>query len=277
MSQSEEFGEFEARGRLFTLLYDEAKRAIEGAKSEPAADNRRTAFRVSISAIETLIFWLKSGVLAVEDSEAVFTRAELALLYEEGYRLDGEGSVKTETRFIPLAQNLLFTWKMLLRGTPKTSLHPDVSRSEWRDFKASISIRHRITHPRTLADLDVSPADLETLSRSIDWVFHSTIKIFAVCRVVARRESDCVELESSLTDNAKTFLVQATEILDETLPHENDIIDMNISAEVASILKQLKLITEENGRLTFTRKAAIYMEWRKRKHGQEKSPTNPKE
>lgn len=272
MKQSEDFGEFDARGELFTLLRDEARRVIERAKSEPAVENRRAAFRVSISAIESLVYWLKYVVLSREDSETVFTRAELALLNEEEYHLNSRGSVKTGTRFISLAQNLLFTWNMLLRGVPKTRSHPDVSRSEWCDFKTSIGVRHRITHPRTLADLDVSPTDLEVLSRSVEWVLSASLEIIVLRVLVAEQENDCAELESNLPDRAKALLDHANTVFEERIPHEDSIIDMNIGADLVPILERFELLTGENGRPAFTRKAAIYMEWRKRKHDQERPP-----
>jgi hypothetical protein len=45
----------------------------------------------------------------------------------------------------------------------------DQSGDGWPSFKASIKLRNRITHPKRLADFNVSDEEVRTLHRAVEW------------------------------------------------------------------------------------------------------------
>jgi len=128
---------------------------------DPSVYNKRVVFRVAFSAIEGLIFMLKTQLLdGLPIEEGTYSLAEIALLREEGYQLDNRGNTVVRTQFLRAADNLLFTWKMYFRGIlPEFAV--DLSGSGWNSFMLSALSANRITHPRSSSDLELTDDDVK--------------------------------------------------------------------------------------------------------------------
>jgi hypothetical protein len=99
----------------------------------------------------------------------MFTPAEQAMLREESYSVSKDGMTHAQPRFIPLIHNLLFSLDMFSRLVmPGFKL--DISAPEWQRFLRGLEVRNRLTHPRSVQDLEVSEADLLDVHFGYKWL-----------------------------------------------------------------------------------------------------------
>lgn len=75
--------------------------------------NRRTFVRALFAEIEGTINHLKNDALDTQSS--LFNPAELAMLRDETYGVDGQGNAHTQLKFVRIENNLLFALRSYLR------------------------------------------------------------------------------------------------------------------------------------------------------------------
>lgn len=140
--------------------------------SRPDQPGRRTAFRTAFAAVEGITYYFKQQALRDPDR---YSPEELALLREEGYGLSLAGEVSVTFRRLPSVYNFFFAARMAIRP-----LQPDVV-IDRRDpgllaFTRSIQVRHRITHPKRLADLHITDDELRSLGEGLKWCYGLLIR-----------------------------------------------------------------------------------------------------
>jgi hypothetical protein len=117
------------------------------------------------------------------------SEAERAFAQELEYKLTDSGDVETRRTKISLEANLRFGFKLLAKaGTLPSEL--DVSGSEWQSFRRAIKIRDRITHPKSVSDLNISDEDYDDVSVGFGWVLISLIKLFTAIMLKAKSEAE---------------------------------------------------------------------------------------
>ena len=65
----------------------------------------------------------------------------------------------------------------------------DVSGSEWQSFRRAIKIRDRITHPKSVSDLNISDEDYNDVSAGFGWVLISHVKLATAIVLKAKSEA----------------------------------------------------------------------------------------
>ena len=91
----------------------------------------------------------------------------LSALLDERPKLSGSGKISLEPNrlpFLPLVAHVLKTLSDL-SDTDRNVL----SDHRWGDFKASVEIRHRITHPKLYSDVEVTDEELRILESGRTW------------------------------------------------------------------------------------------------------------
>lgn len=146
------------------LLVGDASDAFEQLKAENSPALRRSTVRAVFAAIEGLLWQLKSGLDAPPAGESI---GELAVLREETYSVDERGVLRTRPYYLPLPQTIRFLTRLVQRARPAYNL--DFNHPGWTYLLASLEVRHRLTHPKTLEDLNVSEEELGQLSAAFAW------------------------------------------------------------------------------------------------------------
>lgn len=170
-----------AQAELWTLLElvgKDVQATHKEAKASGLQWHRRSYVRAVFAEIEASIFLLKQDCLGRPDASS-YSLAELSVLREESYGVDNRGEAAVQTRFVPLDQNVRFTFAAYSKGMLTNSL--DVGAQGWRDFKEAITIRNRITHPKHSNLLDVSDADFALIERAYAWYTKSLVSLFVEC------------------------------------------------------------------------------------------------
>ena len=143
--------------------------------SEDSSQANRRALVHAVSAyIEGCAYGLRQTTLGVDDDLRVLSDGERAVLGEISYRLDQKGSVHEAASYQRFEQTLLFSVRAFAKVHGALSYAPDTSDQRWRAVKHFITLRNRVTHPESAADLDCADEDIDNLLMAFDW-FHDTI------------------------------------------------------------------------------------------------------
>lgn len=161
-------------GELWPILSKDAEKAIKIADKAPNQFNRRNAVRAVFASIEGAVYLTKNLVIAtLPQCRGFFDEAEIALLREKRYSLNSKGQAYAQPNFLRTDENFRFAMDMLMRGIP-TELDFDTNGSGWKSFKDSLSVRHRVTHPKSMNDLNINDIEFDKLKKAFNWAF-STI------------------------------------------------------------------------------------------------------
>lgn len=101
---------------LFAIS-DDLERSEKELLSNDNSYSRRNYIRALFAAIELSVFVLKQTLLVAASScPGKLTFAELALLREETFDLENTGKVRTQKKFLKIADNLRFTIRCVEKG-----------------------------------------------------------------------------------------------------------------------------------------------------------------
>ena len=97
-----------------------------------------------------------------------FHSAEIQLLREQNSEVDDSGGIRTTPKFIHAARNIRFAQASYLRSI-KTGFAVNYQDHGWATLREVITLRNRLTHPKTKDDLAVSDAALNHVIAANDW------------------------------------------------------------------------------------------------------------
>jgi len=166
---------------LFQLLFDDTFYFKEQLKSEDNQFMRRAYVRSVFAAIEGNNFNMKQTAFEVSRrSGADFSEEEIGLLKEESYELNDKGEAYAQAKFIQLPKNVRFAFKAYAHAF-QIDYELKVDDSGWMNFKEALELRHRLTHPKTVADINVTDADLAKVKGAEEWYARSVFDLFVKC------------------------------------------------------------------------------------------------
>jgi hypothetical protein len=174
---------------LITELFTDAASALSAAKKSPSQYNRRNAVRAMFAAVEGVTHYLKThALLRMKRDPDLYRRAEVGLLSEESYSLDRKGEASTQKKFLRTDENFLFALRMATKGCSPPLV---IERGEggWNAFTLALKIRHRLTHPKNRADLDVTDAEFTTVRSASLWYKQTVVSALSSlsARLLARK------------------------------------------------------------------------------------------
>ncbi len=122
--------------------------------------NRRVFVRALFAMIEGTVFFIKQTTFSTSASGVGRLRIdEATILQDSTVELSSNGKPKLKTKFIRLEDNLRFTVRMLNK-VYNLELDLKVGSEQWEKFKKAISIRNKITHPKSIDDFNIDDSDL---------------------------------------------------------------------------------------------------------------------
>lgn len=157
----------------------DAAMAYTAAHSSPFS--HRTVVRTFFSLVEGLAFQLRQVTVAsLEPHPGRLTVAELALLREERYSLNNKGETEASENFQRILPNLLFTIRCYGKNHG-ASFEPDTSHHGWQALQRAVTIRNRITHPKSISDLTIGVEDQQSLIDASAWWKKTLFDMFNAC------------------------------------------------------------------------------------------------
>lgn len=138
----------------------------------------RTFVRTMAAEFEGKLFLLQQLLLQMNKmGKAELEPEEIVLLRGQTYSLQQNGKPYSNAKYLPFAENLLFTMRLISNLFNKFVFF-DTSDSNWQDVKRFIAIRNRITHPKRMEDMHISEAEIDSLNRAQDWLRRSFMSVF---------------------------------------------------------------------------------------------------
>ncbi len=148
------------------VLWNDAKHLEGHLDGDPA---RRQYVRAVFAYIEGLVFQLKQVVLARhETGMCTLTPIEAALLREESYQVDDDGTPSVRTAYIQLPRNLRFVFSVFAKAHDHV-FSLAVDSGGWRAFREAAEIRNRLMHPKSVRDIEVSTDECAQAKVALDW------------------------------------------------------------------------------------------------------------
>ena len=161
---------------LIKHLRDDLGFAEQDLQQEDTQHRRRAFTRTLIAYVEAQTHALKGlAILMHEGNPLTFTRAELAMLYEEQYFLKENGGAVQKQRLMRLPENVRFSFEVHAKAF-QSDFALDTSSAGWESLRSAIKIRNRITHPKSSADVEISDNDINCLRKAKDWYSYSAIE-----------------------------------------------------------------------------------------------------
>jgi hypothetical protein len=134
---------------------------------------RRTFFRTVFSMMEAINDLLCRRALeahaAVRNGQIDVTAC--MLLIPRDYRLKDNGTVTSTEARRPFLSYTAFLIRTLadVGGVTKHYLGDN----GWKQFQTAVEVRHRITHPKNEADMNISDDDIKALRMGLEWYLAS--------------------------------------------------------------------------------------------------------
>lgn len=142
--------------------------ASERLATEDVQSNRRDLIRATFAAIEGATWTMREHVRQVAAVTGDLSATADLALRELTFHVDEKGRVIEQVRFLtlPTVIRLTINQAQLLDAT----YEPVLNDAGWECLRRAIGIRHRITHPKTEADLFIADADLSAVNSAFPWL-----------------------------------------------------------------------------------------------------------
>ncbi len=162
-------------------LLDDVAECWFSLKRKDSQAHRRNYVRAVFAMVEGWVSVLKAYVIAeVEGGRFEASRAEIAVLREEDYRLTDRGKPKTSQALLRSLQNLKFTFDIFARAHGVE--RPDFGVEGFEVLREAVQVRHRVTHPKATADLDVSDEELSLVDEAWSWFMGASFDVYVTGR-----------------------------------------------------------------------------------------------
>jgi len=101
---------------------------------------------------------------------------KIALLSDRTHRIESNGKLKTENNNIPFKNYCAF---IIRNAAEYRGVDPELVFSDngWNEMQVALKVRHRITHPKRPEDLEVTDAELHSISEGHRWLVNCMILI----------------------------------------------------------------------------------------------------
>lgn len=196
----------DALGHSFErLLLEDVSAAETRLAKADTQGHRRDMVRTLFAAIEGMSWVYREHVRSLLITLDLLTPSADMALRERSFTITERGDILEQQRFVTLPSIIRLTTRQAQLIAPECNI--DVSQPGWQAFKATIDVRNRITHPKTITDLIVETIDLDQTRLGFFWLLGSMAAVMEQVNAVAR---------SDLT-HAKHIIRQLSEGDEQTL------------------------------------------------------------
>lgn len=155
-----------------SLLMTDLFSALERHRATISQSTMRDVVRTAFAAIEGTVWIFRQHVVDAARSTYGLQPAEEAALAEKTFGVSDKGRISEQTRYIPMTHVIRLTARIGNRLAPSASI--DFSGADWDNLRSALSIRNRITHPKSADDLRLTESDVEYCMAALTWLADET-------------------------------------------------------------------------------------------------------
>lgn len=137
--------------------------------------SRRELVRTTFAAIDGISWAYRETISSAAKNLGLLTIDEDAALSETTWQVSDSGKLTNQTRFIQMLSAIRLATRIALRID--AAIEVDFNGHGWQKMQSAQKIRNRVTHPKKSADLDITPADLETCAAAFDWLVEADLGV----------------------------------------------------------------------------------------------------
>lgn len=136
--------------------------------SETEYGARRGYVRAIFALVEATVEQHKQLLLDLETRHAItLDPTTQAALLEQTYSVNDNGSVSPRVQFLQLRRKLRLVYRAAGEAFAELAVRYDDQ--GWQRFGEALSIRDRITHPKSISDCHVEGDELDTVDQGHEW------------------------------------------------------------------------------------------------------------
>ena len=130
---------------------------------------RRLVVRSVFSFIEAVVFLVKAMALLADGEARRLSPGEVAIAKEEDYELAESGRVQIRPARLRFKANFRFAFKLIAKAE-ELDYELDASGGEWQALQRALSVRDRLSHPKSSADIGVTVDEARDAIQAFEWV-----------------------------------------------------------------------------------------------------------
>jgi hypothetical protein len=154
------------------ILMHDVLLSIQRRDVDDAQATRRDLIRTMFAAIEGASWEYREHVRSVAaDLDSLPPLVEMALS-EKTYRVAENGEIDEQVRYVSMPAMIRLTTRLAESICPGFEF--DFKNDGWVNFKTSIKIRNRITHPKRTNDLEITDDEIAICQSAFFWIIHLT-------------------------------------------------------------------------------------------------------
>src|SRR5688572_30645255 len=172
-------------------LLDDAEAAETYLDQADSQFARRAYIRSIFASLEGIVWLLKQVCLKVPNISGPrrLDPVEYALLQDLSYDLKNNGEISVQTKFLRLSDNVRFTFRVFNRLF-KANVDLGVSGASWPAFLRALDVRHRITHPKKVEELDITDEEIKLCREVSGWFNEIIHAAFTTIMAASQRAKD---------------------------------------------------------------------------------------
>lgn len=110
---------------------------------------------------------------------------EAQVLSEISYSVSDAGKITTQPRYLPVLTPIRLASRLAQRADP--ALVIDFAGTNWLKFRASTALRHRITHPKAVADMNIEVSEVRDCLGGFYWLIETIADAMAASNEAFRQ------------------------------------------------------------------------------------------
>ena len=161
------------RENFLVILMHDVLLASQRRDLEDVQATRRDLIRTMFAAIEGASWEYREHVRSIAaDLDSLPPLVEMALS-EKTYWVAENGEIDEQVRYISMPAMIRLTTRLAESICPGFEF--DFKNDGWVSFKTSIKIRNRITHPKSITDLEITDDEIAVCQSAYFWIIHLTL------------------------------------------------------------------------------------------------------
>ena len=172
--------------QVYAVLKDDFNRAKSAIALDPSDFNKRNLVRTTFAFIEGFAFQLRQVTLATLGDTDLLTEGDRAILKEQRYQLLSTGVPKPQDNFQRALPTLLFSIRVYAKSHG-SDFAPDTSVYGWNCLRRAVEIRDRVTHPKSLADLNITDEVGSIFAEGVRWWDDTLGQLLASCEAADKK------------------------------------------------------------------------------------------
>lgn len=161
--------EFDSKKNITDHLRKDFKFIRKNLDNDPSEFWSRTFIKTTVSLIEAEIFILKQQILHYCRENKIQLSPELLLfLSNKKYEISNNGQIKERLLQVRLKDDIRFVfWQVLsIKGH---KLQKGFEDPGWSKVISTIAVRNRLTHPKSVDDMNVSKQEVNDCKLAFNW------------------------------------------------------------------------------------------------------------